>query len=170
MPSKRVTSPSVLVVVLVALFTSITGCTSGDADIDQVWDLSNKTATAVTRSGEATPTPVQEGAPVPASIVSPITATFYEQTTEYRVTLGSPVDPGKWNEQQDDLCGSSQVDSDGYRLTWKHPHPPCDETTNHAEQEITFTVEVPGYHTSETVLCKYQGSEAGIGDPCTWKP
>ncbi|MDG0866349.1 hypothetical protein [Candidatus Lucifugimonas marina] len=166
MLNKRPTISSQFFVMLVAFIAISTGCVS--ADTSAVYELADGTATAVSKSGEPTPTPVQKGAPVPASIVSPITATFYEQTTEYRVTLGNPINPGEWNKYEGHFCGDKQVDSDGYRLTWKHPHPPCDKTTNHAEQEIVFRVEVPMYPSPVEVICKYQGAANGVGEPCTW--
>ncbi|MBN4064477.1 hypothetical protein JYU04_01925 [Dehalococcoides mccartyi] len=170
MPGRLTRTSTLLIVVLVALLTVIVGCSSQDADEDAVWELSEGTATAVAKSGEPIPTPIQMDGLVPANIVSPITAIFYEQTTEYSVTIGSPVDSGEWSGGQFGFCGDDRVDNDGYRLTWHHPHPPCDATTNHADQPVTYTVEIPTYEGAVTVYCRYQGSAPGTGEPCTWRP
>jgi hypothetical protein len=50
-------------------------------------------------------------------------------------------------------------------MTWSHPHPPCDPTTQHADVKITALV-----HTKfGSATCTYQGAESGLGPACKYQ-
>ena len=141
------------------------GCVSQNTGA--VIEASNDIRTSVAVGGGLTPTPITEGQPVDESVVSPIRATFFpeRQTTEYVVELSPPGDGGEWSKPS---CGEYFSDQDGYRLVWTHAHPPCDETTDHADEEITFNVRVATFDGAEDVVCEYSGSLSGIGEQCVW--
>ncbi|NQW20489.1 MAG: hypothetical protein HQ477_07165 [Chloroflexi bacterium] len=160
--------------VLMTLATLVTATAACATDVEEAEykaaDEVKALQTAVTESGEPIPTPVTTGGTVDTSIVSPITAAFFHerQATDYSVTLG-PLDSfGVWGGFG---CGStlSSGPAAPANITWEHPHPPCDETTNHADKEITLTLSVTTYQGIKEAVCKYQGAESGVGEPCVWE-
>jgi hypothetical protein len=51
-------------------------------------------------------------------------------------------------------------------MIWKHPHPPCPDTTTHQTATITATIEGP----TVKIVCTYQGAETGTGPACVTTP
>lgn len=143
-----------------------TQTTAPDLDGTALTTFAAGTATAAS-GNQVQPTPVLAESPVDASLVSPIEATFFpeRQATEYVVKMPSPIDEGSWASTS---CGETRVESGGLKMTWVHAHPPCDETTGHEDQPISFYVRVPTHEGVRGILCSYQGASPGIGESCRW--
>lgn len=69
---------------------------------------------------------------------------------------------GTWDPQG--LQPDSTDASIHWTMTWSHPHPPCDPTTNHSDTTIKATVH--SYWGS--AVCKYYGAESGVGTYCRY--
>lgn len=64
-------------------------------------------------------------------------------------------------------CGeAATAPGEPYRLRWRHPHPPCDPTTEHANIEVAVDV---GDGRSK-VRCTFRGAADGVGPPCESRP
>jgi len=109
--------------------------------------------------------------------VAPIQATFTQSifTTEYAAQIMNPTgqslvttwtgpDCATWTPQ-----GPSAPINEAnplVKMSWEHPHPPCDNTTQHADRVIKLSVSGPG----GIVECTYPGAETGAGPACATKP
>lgn len=107
--------------------------------------------------------------------VSPIDAVFTQATFSTAYTalftnpLGEPLTV-KWSGPN---CATySPVDptmtsaaAGQLAMTWVHPHPPCDATTDHSSATIKLEVTSP----TASFECLYKGASNGAGMPCTKK-
>ena len=154
-------------VLVVAVLLAVFAMACETRERSALSDASDEIRATVNDSDHPTPTRVTKDHPIESGLVSPISATFFpeRQATEYLVVVNSPGDSGLWS---DPSCGESKVDMDGHRMTCFHAHPPCDETTNHADEAISFKLNIATYRGVEDVLCVYQGSATGTGNPCVW--
>ncbi|MBK6692521.1 MAG: hypothetical protein IPG50_09995 [Myxococcales bacterium] len=125
---------------------------------------------------EPCPTPPDGGGVQLGFSVAPIQAIFTQQlfTTDYSAQITNPTgqsvvttwsgpDCATWAPQ-----GPSAPINDAnanVKMTWAHPHPPCDATTQHADRTIKLEVSGPG----GIVECTYPGAESGAGPACTTK-
>lgn len=120
--------------------------------------------------------------------VSPIRAVFDQRafTTTYRVEAdGLPADSyfvadwsgpncGNWSvidtDQAENYFGTSE-----YAFRWYHPHPPCPETTDHADITVRLVLSLRTFGDDLTknagtkILLAYRGSETGTGPNPTWQ-
>jgi hypothetical protein len=60
---------------------------------------------------------------------------------------------GTWAPQEVSTSSATELATS---MTWKHPHPPCAETTNHSDVTVKLTVDWMGGR----IVCSYQGSES----------
>ncbi len=106
----------------------------------------------------------------------PIVATFDQAQfqTMYQINIDNPdgdnitfrwsgPNCGTWTSQGD------QTSKDGARsitsvMEWKHPHPPCDPTTEHKDVLVAFSIS--GESSGVTLICTYEGAASGQGPPC----
>jgi hypothetical protein len=47
-------------------------------------------------------------------------------------------------------------------MTWHHPHPPCDATSDHHDVTIRATIRI----NEQTIVCEYAGAKSGEGPAC----
>jgi hypothetical protein len=110
------------------------------------------------------------------SIVHPIKATFIEEAmaTQYVIdidALGASLsdEAGISVQWSGPTCGdfepsAEQLGTTGrsYAMTWHHPHPPCDATSDHHDVTIRATIRI----NEQTIVCEYGGAKSGEGQPC----
>jgi len=103
-------------------------------------------------------------------VVQPIEAEFLAdlQSTTYTVSATDPEIEPLTYEWSVPSCGTiSFPDSpDRSTMVWNHPHPPCDPTTEHADEVITLTIADECW----SVTCRYQGADTGRGNACEVEP
>ena len=95
--------------------------------------------------------------------VGPITATFFpdQQMTEYHVEAPDSFLSVEWSGAD---CGEFGANSAEPRIfNWAHPHPPCDEATNHIDRTVVVSLTTD----NGEYRCTYQGTGSGTGEPCT---
>lgn len=104
-------------------------------------------------------------------IVHPITANFVDEAmaTQYSVDVDSlPEEAGISVQWSGPTCGAwngqAQLGTTGraYTMTWQHPHPPCDATTDHHEVTVRVTIRI----NDQIIVCEYQGAKSGEGPAC----
>lgn len=83
--------------------------------------------------------------------------------TTYDVLASDPDGDALTYVWQGADCGeAATVPGEPYRLRWRHAHPPCDPTTEHA----TILVIVDVGDGRSTVRCIFRGAADGVGPPC----
>lgn len=105
-------------------------------------------------------------------LVHPIVAAFDAQaySTQYTVVVDDPdldvvkvqwsgPNCGDWTPQ-DPQVGAETTNQ--FTMTWHHPHPPCDATTQHKDVTVRATVTIK----DATFVCEYQGADDGTGQAC----
>lgn len=132
-----------------------------------------------TRSPSATPTDIPG---LDYAKISPIKAVFDEdaKSTTYTLSLSGPFYAGAQVYWSGPNCGSVSDSASAIKatpnlgdprppfrdeksvFTWSHPHPPCGDTTNHADVTIVATI----YESTRIVVCTYPGSATGTGPEC----
>jgi hypothetical protein len=111
---------------------------------------------------------------LPRFSVNPVAATFTQETfsTEYLLGIENPNAEPISVEWSGPNCGTfapmgagaaNTMTTQVWSMVWTHPHPPCDDTTDHSDQTITATVR----GTSGTFSCSYPGAHTGVGPACT---
>lgn len=111
-------------------------------------------------------------------VVAPISAVFVQQTfsTTYSVAITNPHSepvtitwsvtgepaPCVDNHMPVGTSAANPATSQTPSMTWTHPSPACDHTTQHASAVITATVQTP----TRKIVCTYKGAESGAGQPC----
>lgn len=104
--------------------------------------------------------------------IKPIHATFTPnaQSTTYRVDIANPdldivkvqwsgPSCGEWNPQNESFGSESTTK---FEMTWFHPHPNCDKTTDHSDVTIKAKVTIE----DKVFTCEYKGAHDGDGTPC----
>lgn len=104
--------------------------------------------------------------------VKPIHATFIQnaQSTTYRLDIDNPdldivkvqwsgPNCGDWNPQNESFGSESTTK---FEMTWHHPHPNCDATTDHSDVTIKARVTIK----DKVFVCEYKGAHDGDGTPC----
>jgi hypothetical protein len=110
---------------------------------------------------------------MPRFSANPVAATFTPATfsTEYLLGIANPTAEALTVEWSGPDCGTwapqgpsnaNAMTTQTWSMTWTHPHPPCDPTTEHADRTIAATVR----GTSGTLVCSYPGAHSGVGPAC----
>jgi hypothetical protein len=103
--------------------------------------------------------------------VSPIAAVFRQPvfSTFYSALFTNPAAEPLTVTWSGPNCGAydpksatSSATAGELDMTWMHPHPPCDATTNHADVTVKLTVSSP----TASYECTYPGAESGMGPAC----
>jgi hypothetical protein len=106
------------------------------------------------------------------SIVHPIQASFIDEAmaTQYSIEVDELLEEqgisvqwsgptcGDWTPQGEQLVTTGHT----YTMTWHHPHPPCDATTDHHDVTIRATIRFK----DQVIVCEYQGAKSGEGPAC----
>lgn len=130
----------------------------------------------ITKPGDATQT-IAPGtdARITATFVlaiKPIHATFTQnaQSTTYRLDIeNKDLDPirvqwsgpncGDWDPKTE-VFGAETTTT--FEMTWHHPHPNCDATTDHSDVTIKATITIK----DKKFVCEYKGAHDGDGTAC----
>jgi uncharacterized membrane protein YgcG len=154
--------------------TGRTGGTGGSAGTGGGAGTGGSAGTGGTGGSDGPVTTPDAGPTGPSFKVSPIVALFSQPTfsTTYDIMVSNPAHEALVVEWDGRSCGSSTpmgpqptsvLEMFSADMTWSHPHPPCDPSTNHAGELIKVTVT----GSSGSIVCTYQGAETGRGSACS---